>query len=121
LRRLSILLAEADAASRRVNTKLLESAGHQVTPASRAQEAVDKFATDLFDLVLLDAEMKDLNTVKPCQQLRDFEAELAHTPVYMFLPAEVLPNPEADGYVRKPLDVDELMAIINRVAAPEVA
>ncbi len=120
-KRLSILLAEADAASRRMNTKFLESSGHQVTPANCAKEAVDKFSTDLFDLVLLDAEMSDIETVRPCQQLREFEPDITRTPVYMFLPAEMRPNPEADGYIRKPLDADELMAVVNRVAAPELA
>lgn len=120
-RRLSILLAESDAASRRTNTKMLESAGHQVTPSSRAQEAVEKFSTDLFDLVILDAEMADMETVRPCQRLREFESDLTRTPVYLFLPGHMAPNPEADGYIRKPLDVDELMAVVSRVASPELA
>lgn len=118
-RRLSILLAEADAASRRTNTKLLESAGHQVTPASRALEAVEKFSTDLFDLILIDADVSDMEAVRPCQQFREFEPDVTHTPVYLLIRDDMKPGSEADGYIRKPLDTDELLAVVGRVASPE--
>ncbi|MBV9268284.1 MAG: response regulator [Acidobacteriaceae bacterium] len=122
-RRLSILLAEAETASRRMNTKVLESAGHQVTPAASGQEAIDVFSTDIFDLVLLGEALSDVDPVMAAKQIRELESGTANTPLYL-LGGRQGPHGAArrdqsgiDGQLANPIEVDELTVVVNRVAA----
>ena len=121
-RRLSILLAEASGASRRFTAKLLESAGHQITPAATGKEALEVFSTDIFDLILMDLDMPDMDGLKVASELRELESEMTHTPLYALVPPERVDDTKEytrsgiDGFVAKPVQVDELLRVVRDVA-----
>jgi two-component system, sensor histidine kinase len=121
-KRLSILVVDDDMTNRRLITKLLESVGHQITPASSAAEALSAFSTDIFDLILLDNQLADMNELEAARNLRELEEEGIHTPIYSFredvsrVDHERSKQKEINGYLSKPVQVDELLRIVSETA-----
>ena len=124
-KRLSILLVEADAVSRQFTTKLLESAGHQVTPAPAGTAAINVFSTDIFDLILTDLTLPDMDGFKMARGIRDLETEGARTPMYVLVSGEAamdnkqLIKADMDGLLTKPVRVEDLLAIVKRVSTSD--
>jgi len=58
----------------------------QVTPAGSGKEALEVFSTDIFDLVLLDLELPDMDGSAVASALRELELDVAHTPIYALRP-----------------------------------
>src|SRR5205814_8834406 len=79
---LSILVAEDDAVSQLLAVKLLESAGHRVTTACNGKETVALSATEMFDLVLMDVQMPEMDGFEATAMIRAREGETSHIPIY---------------------------------------
>lgn len=121
--RLSILLVEDDWVSRRLATKLLESAGHQVTPAATGRQAVDLFAGEIFDLILMDLQLPEMNGLEATEMIRQAEPEDCHVPIYA-MTASVGPHDHEnclaagmDGYLPKPIEIEHVLEIVTNVAS----
>lgn len=122
-RQLSILVAEDNAVNRRLITKLLESAGHHVTPALNGKEAVHLLETGGFDLIFMDIEMPQLDGLEATRLIRASEPQNSHVPIYA-LTAHVMSGDREkcfaagmDGYISKPIEVDAVLKLISEVAA----
>ncbi len=122
-RHLSILIAEDNAVNRRLATKVLESAGHQVTAASNGKQAAQLFAAESFDLVFMDIEMPEMDGLEATQAIRAGEPKGSHIPIYALTAHAMAGDREKciaagmDGYISKPIDVDEVLNIIAAVAS----
>jgi CheY-like chemotaxis protein/two-component sensor histidine kinase len=122
LRPLRILIAEDNAINRRLATKLLQSTGHHVTQASNGKEVVDLFATEAFDLVLMDVEMPELNGLEATRQIRESEHPSSHVPIYALTAHALAGDREKcvaagmDGYLTKPLELDKILKIVADVS-----
>ncbi|MCZ2149732.1 MAG: response regulator [Bryobacterales bacterium] len=124
LHRLRILLAEDNAVNQRVAVRLLEKRGHQVSVAANGAEALEALRLDRFDLVLMDIQMPVMDGVETVTRIRELERSSgAHVPV-IALTAHAMKDDEAhclaagmDGYVSKPIDPDELFAVMDKVIA----
>lgn len=95
---------------------LMETNGHQVTIANNGREAVDRFREQNFDLVLMDIQMPEMDGLEATKQIRIEETKQKrnHTPI-IALSASVFEEDKLqakqagmDGFVSKPIDVDEL-------------
>ncbi len=122
-RRVSVLVAEDNAVNRRLLTKLLESAGHAVTPVPDGKEAVRMFAAEEFDFVFMDLEMPEIDGLEATRQIRALEEDEPHTRIYALtayaLPADRQRCFEAgmDGFLSKPIRLDEVLKIISDTKA----
>jgi CheY-like chemotaxis protein len=121
---LSILVAEDNAVNRRLLTKILETAGHRVTCASTGKEAVQQFAAQGFDLILMDMEMPDMDGLEATQIIRATEPATAHVPIYA-ITAHTMPGDRErcfaagmDGFLSKPVEVDAVLKIASDLASP---
>jgi PAS domain S-box len=118
---LKILLAEDDQINREVLKKLLNRQGNQVITASNGKEAVEYFRQHRFDLVIMDIQMPEMDGLEAMKELRRIDGPLKHTPI-MALTAyalngdrENLLDAGMDGYISKPVDINELFSVINNL------
>ncbi len=122
-KQLSVLVAEDNAVNQRLVTKLLESAGHKVACVANGNEAVRLFTTTPFDLILMDMQMPDMDGLEATQAIRAAESKGSRIPIYA-LTAHTLPGDRErcfavgmDGFISKPIAVDEVLQLANRIAS----
>ncbi len=123
---LKILLAEDNAVNQKLMLTLLSKWGHEATLAQNGQEAVDWFARENFDLILMDMQMPVLGGLDATRQIRAREAadpSRPRTPIHA-LTAAALPEEResgmaagVDGYLTKPLNKKELLDLLARIKA----
>jgi len=109
------------------NTELLNVVlgrqGHTLTVASNGQEAVDRFAEQTFDVVLMDVQMPVMDGLSACRAIRQLEAQRGRgrTPVIALSASVQEEDRKAateagmDGFAHKPLDLPALALEISRV------
>lgn len=94
---------------------ILEAAGHDVTPATSARDALDKLKKQSYDAVVTDWRLGDANGRAVVEAAKDH----ANVPVVVvsgyvndaFQAAE----PLADLYLEKPVNPEELVTIVNEL------
>jgi signal transduction histidine kinase/ActR/RegA family two-component response regulator len=120
---ISILVAEDNAINRRLITKVLESAGHRVVSVANGKEAVNTFATEIFDLILMDMEMPDMDGLEATRTIRQHEPPDSHIAIYALTAHTSTADRERcfgagmDGFISKPIEIDDVLEIVARVAA----
>ena len=121
-RSLSFLVAEDDAVNQRLITRLLEKRGHSVVLAHNGLEAVEAFEKQSFDIVLMDAQMPEMDGFAATQLIREKEKTSgAHLPIIALTALAMKGDEERclaagmDGYVSKPLKLEELFSVIEKV------
>jgi two-component system cell cycle response regulator len=113
-----ILVAEDHPATRGLLEKLLKKAGYQVTTARSGREALERFQSSFFPIVLIDWIMPEMDGLELCGSLRNLQNEGY---VYIvFLTSrdskdDVVKalDTGADDYVTKPFNQNELLARIR--------
>jgi CheY-like chemotaxis protein len=118
---LSILLAEDNAVNRQLALRLLQKQGHQVTCAADGAEALILLEQGVFDLVLMDVEMPNLNGIQTSEAIRAREKETgAHIPI-IAMTAHVMKGDEQrrlaagmDAYPSKPIRPGNLANTIGQ-------
>ncbi|AHD01718.1 chemotaxis protein CheY [Leisingera methylohalidivorans DSM 14336] len=93
---LRLLAAEDNRTNQLVLQKMLAPTGIQITICSNGQEAVDAFAAQPFDLVLMDMSMPVMDGLEATRRLRAWEQENGRAPCpVLALTANVLSTDEA--------------------------
>ena len=77
-----VLIADDDAAHRRVLQNILEKAGFRVDTAENGKIALEKYAELNPDAVLLDVEMPELDGFSVCEAIRA-EEQIRETPIFI--------------------------------------
>ncbi|MDH3816487.1 MAG: response regulator transcription factor, partial [Acidobacteriota bacterium] len=111
-----VLIVEDEQALREGLTDLLSAAGHEVVACEFGIDAVAFGTEQVFDLVLLDLMLPDLDGVEVCRRLRRARPSLH----ILMLTARGSEDDKvagldagADDYLTKPFAVRELLARIN--------
>jgi len=97
--------------------------GHTLTVARNGQEAVDHFADQVFDIVLMDVQMPVMDGLSACRAIRQLEAQRGRgrTPVIALSASVQEEDRKAaleagmDGFAHKPLALPALTMEISRV------
>jgi PAS domain S-box-containing protein len=125
-RRLRILVAEDNSVNQRLATRLLEREGHAVTIAGSGQEALEAFERQRehtqFDLILMDVQMPDLDGLQATARIREKERGSGQRVPIVAMTAQAAESDRVrclesgmDAYVTKPVNVPELMKMIESV------
>ncbi len=116
--RFTVLLVDEESSLRRVTRAALTASGFAVEEAGTGAEAVAAIRQKQFDIVLLDVNMRGINSVDTCRQIRHLAPQ---TGIIM---ATVRDGEDdkvrgldagADDYVTKPFHLRELVARLGAV------
>ena len=122
-----VLLVEDNAVNRMVALKMLAGLGCHVTVADNGREALDRFAADTFDLVLMDCQMPEMDGFEATGEIRRTEPAERHTPI-VALTANAMPEDRArclaagmDDYLSKPFTRTQIADMLRRWTRERVA
>ena len=128
---LRVLLAEDNKINQKFAVALLSKAGHQVDVAGNGLEAVDAVLHNDYDVILMDAQMPELDGIGATRQIRDMGPPKGRVPI-IALTADAMAGAERqyldagmDDYVSKPIDAPVLLAklailVLGRGAANNI-
>jgi CheY-like chemotaxis protein len=119
-RKLRILLAEDNPVNQKLATKLLEKMGHTVIVAEDGSKALEVLKQDTFDLVMMDVQMPVMDGFETTQIIRNQEERTGrHIPIVAMTAHAMKGDRERclesgmDGYVSKPINLQELHETID--------
>jgi two-component system sensor histidine kinase/response regulator len=128
-RRLRVLVAEDNPVNQKLAQHLLERRGHTPVLVSNGREAYDTTLRDVFDLVLMDLQMPEMDGFEATASIRARERDrgIPRVPI-VALTAHAMQgdrqrclDADMDGYVAKPIKPVELFEVIDRVIAANAA
>ena len=109
-RSLRILLAEDGLVNQQVAREFLEERGHEVVVANNGREAVEAVEREVFDLVLMDVQMPDMDGFEATAAIREREQTTGkHIPIVAMTAHAIKGDRERclkagmDGYLTKPI------------------
>ncbi|HSC68699.1 MAG TPA: PAS domain-containing protein, partial [Cellvibrio sp.] len=119
---LKILAADDVPQNIEVLELMLTRDGHQVRTASNGLDAWAKFQEEIFDIILMDIQMPEVDGLQASKIIRDWERLQQRNPTPIIaLTASVLPKDQQDayqagmnGFASKPIDKPALYAEIAR-------
>ena len=124
---LSVLVAEDNRINQQVIERMLRSAGHTVTLVDDGGQALDALETGSFDIVLIDVNMPVMNGLDVVK-LHRFATDAGESTPFIALTADATEETrracEEAGmaaYLTKPVDMEQLLTLIDRVAHPDPA
>jgi CheY-like chemotaxis protein len=119
VRPLQILLAEDNEVNQLLAIRLLERRGHAVTVANNGREAIAAHEVGIFDLILMDVQMPEMNGLEATSVIRQREKlSHKHTPIIALTARTMRGDRETcleagmDSYVSKPINSDELFKVV---------
>jgi CheY-like chemotaxis protein len=114
-----VLVVEDNEKNMKLFRDVLQASGYRVLEAGSGEEAVALVATEAPDLVLMDVQLPGMDGVEALTRLRE-NAATAATPV-LALTAQAMEGDRErflasgfDGYISKPVNVLELVAIVRQ-------
>lgn len=113
----TVLVIDDERNMRWVLERALTKAGYDVVTAERGEEALQHFARRSIDLVLLDLKMPGMDGMTVLRELRRRDK---HVPILLLTAYATVPTAVealrigANDYLRKPFDVETVLATINR-------
>lgn len=121
-----VLLAEDNPINQKLALRLLEKGGHQVVLAKNGQQALEEFARQSFDLVLMDIQMPVMDGVQAVRALRACERG-RDLPVVAVTAHALAGDREKylacgmDSYVTKPLNSRTLLRAMEEARTSRAA
>ncbi|MCE3249575.1 MAG: rpfC 1 [Geminicoccaceae bacterium] len=104
--------------------KMLERAGHEVDLVGNGEEALDALVDRQFDLVIIDLNMPVMGGLDAVKMHR-FTTGGRDVPPFVALTADATDETRRqceaagiEGYLAKPVDIDELLPMIDRLTRP---
>jgi len=112
-------LAEDNAVNEKVATRALRTMGFRVDAVSNGRAAVSAWETGLYDLILMDCQMPELDGYEATVEIRIREQGMRHIPI-VALTAHAMKGDDLmckaagmDDYLIKPLDRHRLRACLD--------
>jgi CheY-like chemotaxis protein/HPt (histidine-containing phosphotransfer) domain-containing protein len=121
---LKVLLAEDNSFNQKLATEMLQMRGHSVTVAQSGVEVLSKWASDKFDLVLMDVQMPEMDGLEATRRIRQQEKTAGrHIPIIAMTAHAMTGDRDRcleagmDDYVSKPIRSSKLFSAVERAIA----
>jgi two-component system, sensor histidine kinase and response regulator len=125
---LTILLAEDSLVNQKLALGLLERHGHRVVVASNGKEAVGAYASQAFDLVLMDVQMPEMDGLEATQAIRHIEKQSGRRTPIAAMTAHAMQGDRQrcldagmDEYIAKPVRAKVLFETIGKLVGERAA
>ena len=122
-----VLVAEDNTINQKLIKEILSNANIDVTIANNGKEAIEKFKSSQYDLVLMDIQMPILGGIEATKEILKWEkAEgLEHTPI-IALTANALQGDREkylkaglDDYLSKPIELNDFNRVLSNYYTPK--
>jgi PAS domain S-box-containing protein len=121
-RSLRVLLAEDNLVNQTLAMRILERLGHEVQIVNNGKEALRQAQAEEFDLILMDVQMPEMDGLEATTAIRGAEAGTGkHIPILAMTAHAMKGDREKclsagmDGYLSKPVRIDELKQIMSAI------
>jgi two-component system NtrC family response regulator len=114
----NILVIDDEAAQRDILTGYLKKKGYKIFSASSGREGIEIAGRNSVDIILSDFKMPDLNGIEVLEQVKKINPEISFVIVTAYGTVENAVKAMRLGafdYISKPVDLDELDLMIERV------
>ena len=122
-----ILVVEDNVVNQRVTLLLLQKLGYRCEVAVNGLEALAALQSRLFDLVLMDCHMPDMDGYQATARIRERERKIgAHIPIIAMTANAMEQDRERcleagmDDYISKPVDIKRLSAVLEKWLTPGI-
>jgi CheY-like chemotaxis protein/signal transduction histidine kinase len=112
----SVLLVEDNLINQKIVVLSLKKLVKTIEIANNGKEALDKFGTSRFDIILMDIQMPIMNGIVATKKIREIEASSnSHTPIIAITANALLGDKEEclaagmDDYISKPFQIEVLI------------
>ena len=125
LPKMKILVADDNVINQEVLRGILDDSYHEISLANNGQEAVRACTDHLFDVVLMDMHMPDMDGVKAVEQIRLLPGVLGQVPVIGVTASAISADKNRcleagmNGFITKPIVQNVLFREIAAVVKPE--
>jgi CheY-like chemotaxis protein len=117
---LRVLLAEDNPVNQRLAVRIMERWGHSVTVVGNGRKALESWATEDFDLILMDVQMPEMSGLEATEAIREREKTTSgHIPIVAMTAHAMEGDREKclaagmDQYVTKPIDQKRLFEVVE--------
>ncbi|MCE5267749.1 MAG: PAS domain S-box protein [Planctomycetaceae bacterium] len=120
---LRVLLVEDNAANQKLAAYVLQDRGHIVEIAGDGQEAVMLTERNSYDAILMDVQMPGMDGFEATAAIRDREGDGRHAPIIAMTAYAMTGDRERclaagmDGYLAKPIEGHEMIALVESLAS----
>jgi PAS domain S-box-containing protein len=121
---LHVLLVDDHAVNRFIAGRMIRRAGHRVSGAVTAEEALSRCESEEFDLIFLDLQIPGMSGIELTHRIRALQAQYGWRCPIVALTAHAMPMDRArcmdagmDDYLTKPVDQERLQSLLRLVSS----
>ena len=112
----SILIVDDNEGILETLSAILEEKGYDTDTAKNGREAIEKSKKNVYDLALLDIKLPDMEGTELLTKMKETKPKMVKVMITGYASLENAVealNLGADGYITKPVDLENLLRVIN--------
>ena len=117
---LRVLIVEDDSINKLVAVRMVEKLGHAALVVSSGIEALHALEDDVFDIVLMDCEMPEMDGYMATREIRSKDVPVSDVPIVAMTANALKGDREKciaagmNDYITKPVTLDRLAEVLRR-------